>query len=137
MSASEKSDACDSFGGKSLGKCGFFLSKRLLEVLPLRSQSTGKGNKKGVFPLPTSRSCFLDLDPFLSEEELSWVFCVCLSLNSIGVVKFAMNKWQTVRRSDAWRTLLPRLRGFVVSPNWLRICSGMHFLASGLRLQRG
>jgi hypothetical protein len=83
VSASEKSDACDSFGGKSLGKCGFFLSKRLLEVLPLRSQSTGKGNKKGVFPLPTSRSCFLDLDPFLSEEELSWVFCVCLSLNSM------------------------------------------------------
>lgn len=83
VSASRKKDARDSVAGLRLGECGVLLAKKLLEVLPLRSQTTGKGNSGGIFPLPTSRSCFLDLEPSLNNEELAWMGCVTSSLNSM------------------------------------------------------
>eukprot|EP00438_Fugacium_kawagutii_P035425 Skav206960 [mRNA] locus=scaffold255:97287:103925:- [translate_table: standard] len=61
---------------------GFFLFQRLLEVVPLCSQPTGKVEPKAVFPLPTSRSILIENFPELSESELCWLLCVCVSLNS-------------------------------------------------------
>ena len=82
VSAHRKKDADVCLTGRTLGNCGKFLVSRLLEVLPLRSQTMGKGNKGAIFPLPTSRAAFLKLDPTLSEDQLSWLFCVSFSLNS-------------------------------------------------------
>eukprot|EP00435_Cladocopium_sp_Y103_P058354 s184_g20.t1 len=81
-SAHRKKDAEHSVSGSSLGSCGSTLGTRLLEVLPLRSQTTGKESKNGIFPLPTSKAAFLLLDPGLNDEMLSWLFCVSISLNS-------------------------------------------------------
>ena len=53
--ASAKNDARAILPGKRLGQCGDFLSKWLLEVLPLRSQSKGKDSARGVYPLPYRR----------------------------------------------------------------------------------
>lgn len=77
-----KKDAELCVTGRTLGSCGMILGSRLLEDLPLRSQSMGKGSTVAIFPLPTSRAAFLHLDPGLSEDVLSWLFCVTFSLNS-------------------------------------------------------
>ena len=81
-SAIGKNDAVLSVTGRTLGKCGTVLVTKLLEVLPLRSQSKGKGSKEAIFPLPSSRSIFLSFDPFMSDEVISWAQCVTFSLNS-------------------------------------------------------
>ena len=81
-SAIGKNDAVLSVTGRTLGKCGTVLVTKLLEVLPLRSQSKGKGSKEAIFPLPSSRSIFLSFDPFMSDEVISWAQCVAFSLNS-------------------------------------------------------
>ena len=62
-SAHRKKDADQCVTGKSLGSCGSVLGTRLLEVLPLRSQTTGRGSHKAIFPLPTSRAAFFQLNP--------------------------------------------------------------------------
>lgn len=77
-----KKDAELCVTGRTLGSCGMILGSRLLEDLPLRSQTTGKGSTVAIFPLPTSRAAFLHLNPGLSEDVLSWLFCVTFSLNS-------------------------------------------------------
>ena len=81
-SDSVKKDACASLWGKSLGEWGWKLQQKLLEVIPLRSQSTGKGSRSAIFPLPTSTDVFVALDSNLSQCEISWIACVCISLNS-------------------------------------------------------
>ena len=57
--------------------------KKLLEVLPLRSQPMGEGKARTLFPLPTSKEFILELQPGLTEDELAWTLCVCWSLNSL------------------------------------------------------
>eukprot|EP00435_Cladocopium_sp_Y103_P050459 s406_g15.t1 len=79
----EKSVELSSLEGKSLGETGTFLLAKLLEVLPLRSQHTGRRDKTAVFPLPTSRSSLLTVVPDLTPIEISWGQCVVVSLNSM------------------------------------------------------
>jgi len=55
----------------------------LLEVMPLRSQPTGKREKNALFPLPTSSTLLVDIFPDLDALELSWLCCICMSLNSL------------------------------------------------------
>ena len=62
---------------------GEFLLQPLLDVAPLRSQPTGEGNSRSLFPLPTSKNVLLELKPDLSEDEASWTLCLCFSLNSL------------------------------------------------------
>jgi hypothetical protein len=83
VSACGKKDARECISGKTLGECGKVLSKWLLEVLPLRSQPTGKVSSVSVFPLPTSRRCYLECFSFLSDAECDWMVCVTSSLNSL------------------------------------------------------
>eukprot|EP00435_Cladocopium_sp_Y103_P025953 s2172_g6.t1 len=82
VSANQKKDADQSVTGCTLGSCGSVLGARLLEVFPLRSKTMGEGNQKSIFPLPTSRAAFLQLDPDMNEKVVSWLFCVTISLNS-------------------------------------------------------
>lgn len=51
-------------------------------VFPLRSSTTGKG-KADIFPLPTSIVFLKGLWDGVDEDVVSWVACVCLSLNSL------------------------------------------------------
>ena len=78
-----KNEARDLCSGKTLGECGDLLSKWLLEVLSLRSQSTGRAYSRNVFPLPTSSSALMTFDPTLNVNEVNWACCVALSLNSM------------------------------------------------------
>ena len=71
------------FVGSQLSSCCFHLLEALLGVLPLRSQDMGRRNSFDIFPLPTSRSSFLELDRGLSECELAWFSCLTVSLNSL------------------------------------------------------
>ena len=71
------------FEGLPLGWCGIGLFSKLLEVLLLRSQDTGKGKKGELFPLPTFRGALLDFNPNLLEFEVFWCLLVCFSLNSL------------------------------------------------------
>ena len=68
--------------GELLGSCGFSLLQLLLGELPLRSQPTGRRDSRSIFPLPSSRSILEYSFPGLDECEISWLRCVCLSLNS-------------------------------------------------------
>ena len=121
VSASRKKDARDSVAGKRLGECGDRLSKKLLEVLPLRSQTMGKGKSGGIFPLPTSRSCFLDLEPLLNDEELAWMVCVTSSLNSMwgGEVFFEAMANHAQRR--CLENILREVKRFCSIPTCLEV----------------
>ena len=121
VSASRKKDARDSVAGKRLGECGDLLSKKLLEVLPLRSQTMGKGKSGGIFPLPTSRSCFLDLEPLLNDEELAWMVCVTSSLNSMwgGEVFFEAMANHAQRR--CLENILREVKRFCSIPTCLEV----------------
>lgn len=77
-----KKDAHSALVGKCLGRCGEMLGGKLLEVLTLRSQPTGKGDCKALFPLPSSRSVLCNLGVELGVTEMEWMQCVVLSLNS-------------------------------------------------------
>lgn len=69
--------------GLSLGDCGSVVHQRLLEVLPLRSQSIGRRDVNSLFPLPTSRDVLVAEFPDVMPNVLSWMLCVCVSLNSM------------------------------------------------------
>ena len=79
----EKTDAFEVLHGLNLGSCGLYLQQKLLEVLPLCSQPTGERNSKAVFPLPTSSEILVEICDGEISDVLCWVFCVCLSLNSL------------------------------------------------------
>lgn len=66
-----------------VGTCGHVLLSRLLEVFSLRSLTTGKTKPKELFPLPTSSEVLEGLKPDLTEDEKSWLTCLCFSLNSL------------------------------------------------------
>ena len=83
--------------GMTIGCCGSLLLDRLLEVLPLRSKSTGGRDKISLFPLPTSRSKLRQRYPNSSDEEVNWMICVCVSLNSMwGSEVFFDGEWNKV-----------------------------------------
>ena len=77
----EKSLAPASLEGLNLVQCGPVLLQRLLEVVLLRSQTSGKRDKYSIFPLPTSRS-MLSEEFDLKDDETSWLIGVCIGLNS-------------------------------------------------------
>ena len=62
---------------------GLRIQQWLLEVIPLRSSSTGKRMDNSVFPLPTSSSYLLELFPDLTPLEIAWLSCICMGLNSL------------------------------------------------------
>ncbi len=61
---------------------GVRVLQKFLEVLPLRSKSTGSGQVDSLFPVPTSRTILQSLYPSLDQCEISWFCCICLGLNS-------------------------------------------------------
>lgn len=69
--------------GKGILEMGPKVLQWVLEVFPLRSQSTGEGGSFSLFPLPTSRASLLNVFPSLETAEVSWLICICVSLNSI------------------------------------------------------
>ena len=66
-----------------LGELGGPLLQQFLEVLPLRSKTTGSRNVSSVFPLPTSREKLQMVFPNFGCDEISWMILVCLALNSV------------------------------------------------------
>ena len=62
---------------------GEFLLQKILEVVPLRSQPKGRKDKTAIYPLPTSRECFLAVDQNLTTTEVAWIQCFTVSLNSL------------------------------------------------------
>eukprot|EP00438_Fugacium_kawagutii_P027525 Skav207791 [mRNA] locus=scaffold710:34022:37634:+ [translate_table: standard] len=69
--------------GLSLRSSGPALFQRILEVCTLRSQTTGKRDKTAIYPLPTSRNALVATLSNLNDDELSWLQCVTVSLNSV------------------------------------------------------
>ena len=57
--------------------------QHLLEVVTLRSSSTGKRSSNDLFPLPTSKSNLEETLPSLDEFSLCWMQALCVSLNSM------------------------------------------------------
>ncbi len=76
----------DGLNGVSFRELGPFILQRLLEVsicFPLRSQSTGNGRLRDVFPLPTSREILRDVGNLSSPQATSWLISLCIGLNSL------------------------------------------------------
>ena len=80
--SAQKESESVSFVGRPISELGGLLVRWFMEVSPLRSQSTGRGISKAVFPLPTSIELFRDLWPSGSEQVWQWMVCVCSGLNS-------------------------------------------------------
>ena len=78
----KKNGAYEILEGRQLVSCGLLLQQKLLEVLPLRSKSTGSRSSAAIFPLPTSSSVYAALQPTMTVDEMSWLSCLCVSLNS-------------------------------------------------------
>eukprot|EP00438_Fugacium_kawagutii_P006828 Skav227026 [mRNA] locus=scaffold456:236256:249187:+ [translate_table: standard] len=83
VTKAKKADLLSSMAGLRFGSLGQILLGKLLEVLPLRSKSTGKPGNKSLFPLPTSSSVLLGVCPGICDDVVGWVLCMCLSLNSL------------------------------------------------------
>ena len=66
---------CDE--GLRLSGLGPKVLQRLVEVLPLRSSTTG-GGKTDIYPLPTSTDLLKGLWDDVTDETVSWVACVCV-----------------------------------------------------------
>lgn len=107
-----KNDACESLAGRRLSECGTVLLKQLLEVLPLRSKTTGEGVCSGVFPLPTSRSAFLGIEPVLGEEVLTWTECVVLSPNSLWGVDLTNERMANKVQQTCLKGIFQEVRRF-------------------------
>ena len=69
--------------GKGILEMGPKVLQWVLEVFPLRSQTMGEGGSFSLFPLPTSRTSLQTFFPSLETAEVSWLICICVSLNSI------------------------------------------------------
>ena len=69
--------------GKRLHELGSRVHQRLLEVLSLRSTSTGRRAVADLFPLPTSECRLSALFPQLDASSLGWLQAICMSLNSL------------------------------------------------------
>lgn len=81
-SSAKKKEPSESLVGYRLVELGVKVFQRLLEVVPLRSQTTGNVLRTSLFPLPTSRIVLLDCLPSLTNDDLSWMLAICVSLNS-------------------------------------------------------
>ena len=80
--------------------------------LPLRSKTTGKCEKFSLFPLPTSRQVYSEVDEGLDEKEITWMVCVCISLNSVwGDELFFDGKPNKTQRRSL-ETLLKHVKRF-------------------------
>ena len=80
--SAQKVSEGENFVGRSISELGGLLVRWFMEVSPLRSQTTGKGISKSVFPLPTSIEHFRNLWPSGFEDVWQWMRCVCVGLNS-------------------------------------------------------
>ena len=90
---------------RTLGCVGQVLLQKILEVSLLRSQTTGRSESKALFPLPTSRRVYLELEPDLGEDCLNWTSALCLSLNSL----WGMQPAGDVPLNDCQRNCLKEL----------------------------
>ena len=69
--------------GSRVSDLGLKIQQWLLEVFPLRSQSTGKRAYSSVFPLPTSSVSLLAFFPDLTPSQTAWLSSICMALNSM------------------------------------------------------
>ena len=69
--------------GLKMHELGLRVHLKHLEVLQLRSSTTGERNIKDIFPLPTSKSFLVSLFPLFDDGCIHWLLAVCLSLNSM------------------------------------------------------
>eukprot|EP00438_Fugacium_kawagutii_P025257 Skav212859 [mRNA] locus=scaffold786:278107:283976:+ [translate_table: standard] len=81
--AEPKKKVAASLHGCTLGQVGTFLLHQLLEVLPLRSKTTGTRNSSALFPVPTSRAVLVGVIGDVGDEVLCWLVCMCMALNSV------------------------------------------------------
>lgn len=109
----EKRSELSRIEGLRLGQVGNFLQQKLLEVFPLRSQSTGDRNPSALFPLPTSRASFLTVDPTLNPNELAWGQCLTLSLNSFWGAELFNEREPTKCQVLSLQRLFEDVRRFV------------------------
>ena len=61
---------------------GLEILQNFLEAVPLRSQTTGSGKIDRLYPLPTSRDILQSNFKNLDNDELGWLCCLTLGLNS-------------------------------------------------------
>ena len=112
---------------------GLRIQQWLLEVIPLRSSSTGKRMDNSVFPLPTSSSYLLELFPDLTPPEIAWLSCIGMGLNSLwgadvhfmGPVKGVAVKCLNLLVSDVKR--ISALEGTLEPFDW-----GQFFMTRGI-----
>ena len=110
--------------GLSFPRVGHFIFQKLLEVLPLRSLTTGEGNTLSVFPLPTSKSLLKDVAPNLNDDGISWLSCLVVGLNSFwggdlfydGVVSSSQKACLRMLSGDVGRVC--KLSGILPSFDW-------------------
>lgn len=87
-------------GGLSFGRLGSLVFGQLLEVLPLRSKSTGGRSNSKLFPLPTSKELLQNTFPSLTLDEVSWLLLVHFALNSVwGGELFSQGPVSVTQRS--------------------------------------
>ena len=82
-----------SVDGKRIGETGPWLQQLLLEVLPLRSKYTGRGKLVGILPLPTSSGILSEAVEVSDLAVVSWLGCVCMSLNSVWGEDVLSDRW--------------------------------------------
>ena len=110
--------------GKGLLDVGPKMLQWLLEVIPLRSKHMGRKSGSTLFPLPTSSTCLASICPELSQEGLSWLASICLSLNSLwgqdlfheGAITEAAREAVTLLSKDVVR--LKELTGKIETFQW-------------------
>lgn len=108
----EKIFGAQCFEGLTLGKLGGRVLQLLLEVVPLRSKTSGGRIGPCVFPLPTSSKVLQHLFPSFSEDALSWMISLCVGLNTVWgdetfceVVKSDVQRMHLVTLADHVRRI--------------------------------
>eukprot|EP00438_Fugacium_kawagutii_P010419 Skav220419 [mRNA] locus=scaffold639:667492:669747:+ [translate_table: standard] len=81
--AMPKEKVAASLDGCRLCSFGTILLHQLLEVLPLRSKTTGTRNPSAIFPVPSSRVLLDRSVGPLDDDVMSWLLCMILALNSL------------------------------------------------------
>ena len=104
-----KSSELSSLAGSSSSKAGHFLVQKLV---PLRSQSTGSRSFSALYPLPTSRDSFRTTVRDRSEDDLSWVQSLCMSLNSVWGAEIFNDRDPNEVQSECLKGLLGDVQWF-------------------------
>ena len=128
-SGTEKRSAVSDLGSVVLGKSGHILLQHLLEVLPLRSQCTGRREKLSLFPLPTSREVLLELFPTLNGDEISWMICVLVSLNSLWGCELFFEGLPNKSQVESLKILCRAVQRFCLLDAALENIDWSHFLS--------